>query len=668
MLLVKNILHIERDSSPDYRLDVSIIATVLTEAMASADGDVLIFLPGQGEIQRCLAQLERLKVQDQLPNCHLFALYGAQSQKAQQQALAVDPAGVRKVIIATNVAETSLTIEGIRIVIDSGLERSMVLDLATGIERLVLRQISKASATQRAGRAGRTSAGTCYRLWSEEVQQRLVAQRDPDILQRNVSDLVLASLAWGTPLHELELLTQPRQAQLDVAYLQLSSLDAIDAGHGITEHGRALLQYPLDVRLAHMFITIQALWPNDPERLHAAALVAAHLGDNVRSSSEIVEENIRFKIHQSDKRFKAEVDRYLRAAANDSLGFLKAVSTEQISDSVLLAYPDWLALRKTEGEYKLTNGKRVKLTADSHLQQHRWLAISRLYTNQRDEIIVSEAISVEEQQVFNLFGNQIVEQNDWQWNAKAQRFQARATRKLGELELSEQSLEKGTLSISEQQRSEAWLNLINKFGLNWLPMSDSAKQLIYRVQHAHEFCARTDIDPFPAYSSQQLLDDLATWCLPYMAECDSYNDLQKLDWHAMLKSSLNWQQQQWLDEQLPTRFDLPVGQSVKLRYSKVDGRKTDNTAAPKVSAPMQWFYGFSDTPKIADGQLALQCELLSPAKRPLQLTTALGAFWLSDTYQAIKKEMKGRYPKHLWPDDPANTQATKLTKKRMMDR
>ena len=248
-------------SSTDTRFDVSVIATVLTEAMASADGDILVFLPGQGEIQRCLAQLENLQAQGKLPNCHLFALYGAQSQKAQQQALTADPDGVRKVIIATNVAETSLTIEGIRIVIDSGLERSMVLDLATGIERLVLRQISKASATQRAGRAGRTSAGTCYRLWSEEVQQRLVAQRDPDILQRNVSDLVLASLAWGTPLHDLELLTQPRQAQLDVAYLQLSSLAAIDSGHGITEHGRALLQYPLDVRLAHMFIPINFYCP-----------------------------------------------------------------------------------------------------------------------------------------------------------------------------------------------------------------------------------------------------------------------------------------------------------------------------------------------------------------------------------------------------------------------
>lgn len=648
------------------RLDIEHVARVVAEAMRSHEGDVLVFLPGQGEIHRCVEQLLIQQKRGTVPDCGVYALYGSQSQKEQQRALVPDENGARKIIVATNVAETSLTIEGIRIVVDSGLERNMMLELSTGIERLTLRQISKASATQRAGRAGRTAAGVCYRLWSAETQQRLISQSDPDILQRDVSDLVLAAQAWGTPLTELDLLTQPRKVQLDTAYKKLQSLGALDANMVITPHGRDVLQMPLDIRLAHMFLITDARWPGAEERLTAAAWVAAHLGDNGRSSSDNLEENIRFKIHQSYKRFWSDVTRFL----HNSNGVQQPVpsnliSVELLAQSVSLAYPDWVARRQTAEGYKLANGKRVTLNSNSPLGKHPWLAIARMFTTQGGDIKVAEAIPIEESQVLQLFESDIVEQQEWQWVQSNQRFQARSVRRLGQIILSEQSLSNQAISLSQQQRNAAWQSLIGKKGLDWLPLSEGAQQLILRGQHAYAFCKRSDIEPFPEFSQQYLLESLHQWCLPYLTNCSSLEDLRALDWHAMLKSLLNWQQQQWLDEQLPTRFELPVGQSVGLDYAAINWQELSKTPKPKVSAPMQWFFGFSQTPTIADGHVALQCELLSPAKRPLQMTADLGAFWFSDTYQSIKKEMKGRYPKHLWPDDPANTEATKLTKRHL---
>jgi len=614
------------------------------QALQQHDGNLLIFLPGQREIEQCQQQLTALLHQlAGLSNVQVFALIGSLSLADQQAAIAAPPPGQRKVVIATNIAETSLTIDGISMVLDSGLARAAVFDARLGFSKLETVQISQAAAIQRAGRAGRLMPGVCYRIDTAEKWQRRRSQTPPDILQADLLALRLDVAGWGCQVTDLFWLDPPPPRQLQAAEQCLQLLGALDDKLQLTSKGRQMLALPTEPRLAAMLLHAKALEADGQTGAVAlAATLCAVLEQNRRLTGTELSRQLQLVTPQA----KAQKQQLLRLMqAGEPAQLPQQLTAELLSR----AFPDRIALSRGSG-YLLAGGSGAMLKPDDELTGTEVLVVADLRLWQ-GQAVISSASGWQLSALLNSW------QQDLRWQLKVAfdesqgRFIAEQQLRLGALVLKRQPAEQ---QVSAALRQQAWLDYIDKRGLAVLSFSDSASQLQHRVALARQLQPNAG---WPDWSEPALLQDLTNWLGPYLGEVRNLVQLQQLNISQLLQHQLSYNQQQQLDELLPDSWRSVLGTYIPLVYG------ADGEVALQIR--LQEMFGQLTTPTVGQGAIAVTITLLSPAKRPLQVTRDLTSFW-QNAYQDVKKEMKGRYPKHYWPDDPAQAEPTNKTKKAML--
>lgn len=608
------------------------VAIATAELLRHESGSLLLFLPGVGEIQRVQEQLATRVGSDVL----LCPLYGALTLAEQRQAILPAPQGKRKVVLATNIAETSLTIEGIRLVVDCAQERVARYDARTGLTRLITQRISQASMTQRAGRAGRLEPGICLHLLAKEQAERAAAQGEPEILQSDLSGLLMELLQWGcTDPEQLNWLDTPPAINLQAAKRLLQMLGALE-GDRLSAIGQKMATLGNDPHLAAMLVSAN----NDNEAATAAKL-AAILEEPPRGGSTDLA--VAFSRNQP-------------AWQQRSQQLLKRLNVRSGQpDSALLpsllaqAFADRIARRRgQEGRYQLANGMGAMLDADDASGRHEWLIAPLLLQGSASpdaRILLALPLDIE---VLIQACPELLQQSDTiEWDETQGTLKALRRSRIGQLTVKVQALAKP----SEEELHLAMLNGIRDKGLSVLNWTPEAEQFRLRLQCAANWLPEYN---WPAVDEDSLLATLESWLLPHMSGVHSLRALKALNVGQALRGLLDWSMLQRLDSELPAHYTVPTGSRIAIRYHE------DNP--PVLAVRMQEMFGEAKTPTIAEGRVPLVLELLSPAQRPLQVTSDLSAFW-QGSYREVQKEMKGRYPKHVWPDDPANTAPTRRTKK-----
>ncbi|SDU42402.1 ATP-dependent helicase HrpB [Pseudomonas mandelii] len=646
-----------RPFQPGEFIEPRLVQTIL-EALNDETGSVLVFLPGQAEIRRVHQQLaDALGESTQVLLC---PLHGELDLAAQRAAIDPAPAGKRKVVLATNIAETSLTIDGVRVVIDAGLARVPRFDPGSGMTRLDTQRISKASATQRAGRAGRLEPGVCYRLWSQDQHEQLAAYASAEILSADLAGLALQLGRWGVTPTQLVWLDVPPAAAYAQAQDLLDRLGALD-GEALTRHGQAMAELPAHPRIAHLLLRGQALGLAD-----MACDVAALLGERDILRGAGADLHSRLVLLSGEERAargaQGGVQR-ARQLARQYRGYLRGKASEPVSDPdhprwlgalLALAYPDRVAQQRRAGgaEYRLANGRAALFAEADSLMKQAWLVIADLGSRQgqREERIYLAADfdpalfdSVLAEQV------RVVDQLDW--DEREGVLRAERQRKVGELILSREPL----TGLDETARSQALVNLVRRKGLELLPWIPELRQWQARVALLRQldFGSKGESE-WPDVSDAALLKNLEHWLMPYLGKVSRLSHFANLDLSSIVHNLLPWPLPQRLDEQAPHHLSVPSGSSIRLDYSE---------QPPILAVRLQELFGLSDTPRIAGGRQVVKLHLLSPARRPVQVTQDLANFWRS-TYAEVKKDLKGRYPKHYWPDDPLVAEATARIKPR----
>ena len=632
-------------------------ARTIAQALEREPGDVLAFLPGQAEIHRAQQQLE----EGGLPRgVSVLPLFGDLSAAAQDAALRPGDAQHRKIVLATNIAETSLTIEGVRIVVDSGLARRARFDPSTGMSGLETVRISRASADQRRGRAGRLGPGVCYRLWSETEHASLAAHTAPEILEADLAPVALDLAEWGvSDPRSLRWLDPPPAATFAQARDLLRSLDALDAGGRITPHGRALARLGTHPRLAHMIVRGAEL---GLQRL--ALEIAAVLGerDLLRWNAGRRDADLRLRIEAlrrgrvDDPHAAADVrvDGGARQRALRSVevldrqlasGAAKSPATEADADIgrlLAFAYPDRIAQsRGAGGRYLLSGGRGARLADAQSIAQAEFLVVADLDAGDR-EALIRLAAPLPRAVLEADFAALIEHRQRFEWDAREQAVVAQDERWLGAIRLGERRLE----NPDSGRVLNALLAGIRELGLDALPWTKEARALRQRLGFAHEVDAQGP-RPWPDVSDAALSATLDDWLAPWLATMSRRDHLARLDMTAIVAALLDWNQRQRLDEIAPTHLQVPSGSRIPIDYS----------GAPTVAVRLQEVFGLSATPAVGGGRVPLTLQLLSPAHRPVQVTKDLASFWARG-YTEVKKELKGRYPKHYWPDDPTTAVAT----------
>lgn len=608
------------------------VAIATAELLRHESGSLLLFLPGVGEILRVQEQLATRVGGDVV----LCPLYGALTLAEQRLAILPAPQGKRKVVLATNIAETSLTIEGIRLVVDCAQERVARYDARTGLTRLITQRISQASMTQRAGRAGRLEPGICLHLLAKEQAERATAQGEPEILQSDLSGLLMELLQWGcTDPEQLNWLDTPPAINLQAAKRLLQMLGALE-GDRLSARGQKMAALGNDPRLAAMLVSAN----NDNEAATAAKL-AAILEEPPRGGSTDLA--VAFSRNQS-------------AWQQRSQQLLKRLNVRSGQpDSALLpsllaqAFADRIARRRgQEGRYQLANGMGAMLDVDDALGRHEWLIAPLLLQGSASpdaRILLALPLDIE---VLMQTCPELLQQSDTiEWDETQGTLKALRRSCIGSLTVKVQPLAKP----SEEELHQAMLNGIRDKGLSVLNWTPEAEQFRLRLQCAAIWLPEYD---WPAVDEDSLLATLERWLLPHMSGVPSLRALKAVNVGQALRDLLDWSMLQRLDSELPAHYTVPTGSRIAIRYHE------DNP--PVLAVRMQEMFGEAKTPTIAQGRVPLVLELLSPAQRPLQVTSDLSAFW-QGSYREVQKEMKGRYPKHVWPDDPANTAPTRRTKK-----
>ena len=629
----------------------------IRKALEQHAGDILAFLPGQGEIRRIQQTLE----ESVLPRgLRILPLYGELTGDDQDAALRPSRAGERKVVLATNIAETSLTIEGVTVVVDAGLARRSRFDPATGMSRLELVRISRASADQRRGRAGRLQAGVCYRLWTESEHASLAAHTPAEIVEADLAPLALELASWGVSEPEtLRWLDAPPRAAFAQARDLLHALDALDANGRITPHGRQLARVGAHPRLAHMLVRAEELGMQ-----HAALEIAAVLSerDLVRFHGADRDVDLRLRIDALRGRgmpSSATVDAGAKQRALRTLQVLAqqigaapspAGATEDIVGRLLaLAYPDRIALsRGGGGRYLLSSGRGAQLRGGQTLAQAELLVAAEVDAGERDALI-RLAAPLERSALEQDFSNRIDTRERIGWSAREQAVVAQRERWLDALLLDERRIEQP----DPQRVAHALLAGLRELGVEALLWTKEARRLQQRMLFARRIDARAPA-PWPDVSDAALLATAEEWLAPYLAGMSRRDHLSRLDLHAIIAARLDWPMQQRLEDVAPTHLQVPSGSRIPIDYS---------TPEPFVAVRLQEVFGLRTTPTIGDGRAPLTLHLLSPAHRPVQVTRDLASFWTRG-YVEVKKELKGRYPKHYWPDDPLTAPPTARAKPR----
>jgi ATP-dependent helicase HrpB len=639
------------------------VTQVVRRSLTQDQGSLLVFLPGMAEIRRVERKLLEA---DLAPSIHVAPLHGDLPQAAQD--LAIEPAapGTRKVVLATSIAETSLTIDGVRVVIDAGRLRIPRFDPRSGLTRLETIRVTQDSAEQRRGRAGRLEPGVCYRLWTAAEQQSLAARRPPEMLDADLAPLVLELALWGTTNpDELSWLTPPPTGTVMQATDLLTRLGALDGTGRITPHGTQMAGLPLHPRLAHMLLKAGPLRLT-PLACEVAALLSER--DILRTAGGRRHADLRLRLdalhgHQ-DHAAGATVDRgachrvkqaaalWRRSLARQA-PHGRTVNTgefDQIGILLALAYPDRIAQRQDGGEarYLLTNGRGAAFTGPDPLASEPYLVIAELDgAAQWARIDLAAPISLED--IETLYAGEIDQTETVAWDEKTGAVRASRRRRLGALVLSEQALSKPDLSLI----TDALLQGVRKAGLDALAWTPELRQWRARVQ----FLRRVEGagSPWPDLSDEALLRTLDQWLGPYLERITTFDRVTRLDLSPPLHALLNWDQQRRLEQLAPTHLTVPSGSQIRVEYDRPD--------LPVLAVRLQELFGCKDTPRVADGRIPVMLHLLSPARRPVQVTKDLASFWVN-TYPDVRKELRGRYPKHHWPEDPLTAPPTAKTKKR----
>lgn len=608
------------------------VAMATAELLRNKNGSLLLFLPGVGEIQRVHEHLASRVGSDVL----LCPLYGALSLEAQRKAIVPAPAGMRKVVLATNIAETSLTIEGIRLVVDSAQERVARFDARTGLTRLVTQRISQASMTQRAGRVGRLAPGICLHLLAKEQAERAAAQSDPEILHCDLSGLLMEVLQWGC--HDpasLFWLDRPPEVNLQAARRLLLMLGALE-GERLSARGRKMAAMGNDPRLAAMLVNA-----DEGDSAATAAMLAAILEDPPRGGGTDL--SVLFSRRQPgwQQRSQQLLKRLqVRNGEPDSALIMPLLAR---------AFSDRIARRRgQEGRYQLANGMGAMLDADDALGRHEWLIAPLLLQGSASpdaRILLAQPLDIAS--LIQACPDLLRQSDTVEWDEAQGTLKAWRRMRIGQLTVSVQPLAKP----SEEELHQAMLNGIRDKGLAVLNWTPEAEQFRLRLHCAAKWLPEYD---WPAVDEASLLATLENWLLPHMTGVQSLRSLKSLNVTQALRGLLDYAMLQRLDSELPGHYTVPTGSRITIRYHE------DNP--PALAVRMQEMFGEAKTPTIAQGRVPLVLELLSPAQRPLQITRDLSAFW-QGAYREVQKEMKGRYPKHVWPDDPANTAPTRRTKK-----
>ena len=622
-------------------------------ALAQHPGDLLVFLPGQREIARVETLLQSQNDAD------ILTLHGELPVEAQTRVLQPDPDGRRRVVLATNVAESSVTLPGVRVVIDSGLAREPRYDPNSGFARLDVVNIAQASADQRAGRAGRVAEGWAYRLWPES--QRLEPQRRPEMAQVELAGLALELAAWGDA--DLRFVDAPPSGALGAARELLQRLGALE-GASITPLGRRMLALGTHPRLAAMLLA-----PRDRiEQALAcdlAALIEAR--DPLRSRSDSVAER-----WQALAAFRA--GRVAPDASRSSLAALDQAAKQwrrrlrldiappsdapshQLGDVLLHAFPDRIGRQHASDPYRylLANGRSVKLFDDSTLYGERWIVVSELRDEARDARVL-RAAPLDEARLREDFPQRFVTADRVVWDATTRGIAAVRETRFDRIVIESKPLAKP----DPARYADALVDAVRQLGLRALPWTPSQQQWRARVR-----CLRAwmpDLEGLPDLSDQALLDSLDEWLKPVLTGKTRLDALDEQAFGEALKSTTPWAMRQKIDALAPTRIQVPSGMERAIEYDCDD--EADAPVAPVLAVKLQELFGLADTPRIADGRVPLTLHLLSPGGKPLQITQDLKGFW-DRTYPEVKKEMKGRYPKHPWPDDPWSATATHRAKPR----
>lgn len=660
-----------------YELPAAVVSAVRA-ALQQHSGDLLVFLPGGAEIRRVAERLDALdsasgQTTGNPTGVVVRPLYGELSRQDQDRALLPDPDGRRRVVLATDIAESSLTIEGVSVVVDAGLARRPRFDPNTGLSGLLTRRISKASATQRAGRAGRLMPGTCYRLWSQASHRGLVEHDPPEISEADLAPLLLELAVWGADPGQLAWLDPPPAAALAGARVLLQGLSALDPDGRSTARGRAMAELPLHPRLAHMLLEAAAQGCGQ----HACRLAAllserdiirraapgGRVGDGPGSDLDqrlsllqtfagrpSAQTGIDSSAARRVLRVAEQWQRLLHKAGRRAL----SAATERgcrLSAAELLswAYPDRVARRRDHSNerYQLANGRGVQLRESDPLAGSDWLVVAHLDAALADGRIYLAAATTPEQLRRRLPGH-IVSRERVAWDARDEAVTVAHQERLGVLLLSSRP----SHDADPERRLDAMLDGVTRLGLEALPWTPVARQLQTRVGNAREWCGDSSergSGQWPDLSDTTLAATLETWLRPYLSGFSRRSHLARLDLEAILRAQLDWNAQQTLDRLLPTHLAVPSGSKLRLDY-RPDG-------PPVLAVRLQEMFGCAETPAVCDNAVPVQVHLLSPARRPIQVTSDLAGFW-QRTYTEVKKELKGRYPKHYWPDDPSTAIAT----------
>ncbi len=632
--------------SPHQPFEQSVASAVL-QLLQQETGSLLLFLPGVGEIQRVLSQLEG-KVNDDTLLC---PLYGALSLSEQRKAIAASPAGMRKVVLATNIAETSLTIEGIRLVVDSGLERTSRFDPKNGLTRLITQRISQASMVQRAGRAGRLEAGVCWHLLSQEQAERAREHGEPEILHSDLSGLLLSLLQWGCrDSSQLHWLDNPPQPALAVAESLLLRLRALDDNQQLTARGWQMAESGSEPRLAAILYSGKEKC-SAQEQDRAALFTAAKLVAILEEPPRRGQPDLLYWMTANQRHWQQRTNQLIRnfTKKREGTSHPNHPRLDLVPELLVQGFPDRIAKNRDNlGRFQLANGLGVALEREEPLSAETWLVIPALQQGKdHPDARVLLACPLDIEQIIKQFPLLFTEQTAVEWDDSKGALRAWKRLQCERLIVKAQPLAKPSAAELQQ----ALLNWVRQEGLSVLNWSAEALQLRIRLQRATEWLPGV---AWPAVDDAALLNSLEQWLLPALGNVGDLKGLRQIELSSCLMGLLDWQQRQILDNELPTNYTVPTGSRITIRYF--------SDKPPVLSVRMQEMYGEQQNPVLAKGRIPIVIELLSPAHRPLQITQDLAAFWRG-TYREVQKEMKGRYPKHLWPDDPANTPPTRRVKK-----
>lgn len=627
-------------------------ASAVETALHDGPGDVLVFLPGWGEIRRTAETLAERALPS---NVEVFSLHGRMDRREQDRALAPSPPGRRKVVLSTAVAETSLTIEGVRVVVDAGWMRVPRFDPGSGLTRLDTVRVTRDAADQRRGRAGREGPGLCFRLWSTHDDRGLVAARAPEIGEADLAPLLLDLATFGAAPDELRWLDRPPTASLAQAREILEALELLDSGGAINPLGREVARLGVHPRLGRM-LSMGRAWGCPRSACDLAAVLSE--GDPVRGAGRAppVDLSLRLDALRRARRnggHRGVVAQVLRESdrlmerlrpegvggpppADRSGGGAEETHGAAPGRLVASAFPDRVGLRRAErpGRFLLRNGRGASLFDDDPLVMTESLVAVRL-DGAGAEARIYLAAALDAEAIDALFGHQMTVHDEVVWDAESERVRARRVHRLGALTIRESPL----ADPPPEAVSRALCEGIRAQGLGVLPFSPETRQL----QHRLEFLHRLDASGWPASSDEALLADLETWLGPYLAGHRSVADLKRVDLGAALRARIEGRSFGRLDTLAPSHIEVPSGSRRPIDYSDPE--------APVLSVRLQEVFGLSETPRVGGGAVALTLHLLSPASRPVQVTQDLASFWKS-AYFEVRKDLRGRYPKHAWPEDP----------------